>query len=109
MRTGREYKWWGYVKACIVDYPRIVHEPGTSPESWSKQQQREYDSVRAALEETKKMPDGEHRINLIRLSYWDKRYTLDGAAIRNHISIRTAQRWRRAFILLTARHMGLLD
>ena len=103
------YKWWGYVKACITDYPHAIRDTETLSESWTCQRRREYDGVRMAIEETKKLPDGEQRINLIRLSYWDKRYTLDGAAIRSHVSIRTAQRWRRAFILLVARHMELLN
>ena len=102
-------KWWGYVKACIADYPRSANESETLPESWTGQRHREHEGVRLAIEETRCLPDGERRLNLIRLSYWSKKYTLDGAAIQSHISIRTAQRWRRAFILLTARHMGLLE
>ena len=102
-------KWWGYVKACIADYPRTLREAETPPESWTGQRRREYDGVRMAIEETEKLPDGERRVSIIRLSLWGNQYTLQGAAVQNYVSVKTAQRWRNAFIILTARHMGLLD
>ena len=55
------------------------------------------------------MQDGEERLKFIRLVFWDKTHTLEGAAMEVNCSDRTARRWHTDFIKCVARNYGLLD
>ena len=69
--------------------------------------QQEYDAVRRALEITALLPDGEERIELIRLMYWSgKTATLAAVAPKLYISEKTAYRWHRDFKELTGKCFG---
>lgn len=132
------YFWWGYVRACIRDYPvkcrqmeekrqgkdnglpcvRIQHlrRPTEgralaclSGAGFTGQKRREYDGVRMAVEDTALMKDGKERIRMIRLMYQDSGFKLTRAAEEVHISERTARRWHGEFVRLVASHMGLMD
>lgn len=46
---------------------------------------------------------------LIKLKYWDKRYTNTGVAEDLHIGEMTFYRWRRQIIQAIARELGLID
>ena len=70
---------------------------------------REYQAIRQAMEDTERLPNGSERLSLARLVLMERRYTLEGAAMRQHVSTATAKRWHQDFIRLTARHMGLLE
>lgn len=68
----------------------------------------ELEAVRAALEETRRLPDGDERIEMIRLVFWSRTHTLAGAALRLHRGERTVREWHRTFIRLAAKKYGLL-
>lgn len=65
--------------------------------------------MRRALERTAALPDGKLRLRLVRMVYWDRKYTLYAAARVLHISTRTAQRWNSKLVRLTAFNRGLID
>ena len=116
-----KYKWWGYVRRILYDYPRLravyndLHRPqmgapidgnvitgnGLPTRTTERialreldpQEQREYDAVTAAMEYCLRLPDGESRYKLIDLMYWKRTHTLIGAAIQIPTSQRTAERW----------------
>ena len=138
MSKPRE-KWWGYVKACIREYPAtykkletarqeaVVPKSGPSrPTEWEAllhmtdflpgdsdilqgQRSREFYGVRAALIETAGLKDGPERLQIIGAVFFKGTHTLSGAAALCHVSERTARRWHGDFIRLTASHMKLTD
>ena len=105
-RTGRQKKWWNYVKACIREYPRMERILDSSS---GIQEQREYRAVSAAVRETEARENGQARLAIIQMMYFRNTHTLQGAADIVHVSSRTARRWNWDFIMLTAKHMGLTD
>lgn len=97
------YSWWGYIKAIIrryeADREKELH--GVSL--------LENNAVDKAVRETEALQDGADRLTLIRLVFWDKTHTLEGAALAVNCSERTARRWHTDFIKCVARNYGLLD
>lgn len=69
---------------------------------------RELEAVRRAIEETRAMPNGKERLEMVRLVFWKKTHTLEGAAMKCHVSYVTARRWHGEFIKRTAQAFGLL-
>ena len=61
---------------------------------------REMEAVRQAIAETLTLDTGEERLQVIRCVFWDKTHTLEGAAMKLHISYVTARRWHGEFIRL---------
>lgn len=90
------YGWWGYVKDIIRRYPSAV-----TP--------REYEAVRAAIEQTERMSNGYDRLKIVDLVFWKRTHTLPGSALLVPCSERAAQRWHAEFIKTVARNFGLLD
>ena len=129
------YIWWGYVKGMIRNYPALsekykdLHEqsmtanysgmPRGGDASRSVEeitvrelpftQQREYEAVRLAISKTERYPNGRDRLYVIRLVFWDRSHTLEGAALQVPCGIATAKRWHGEFIMLVAKNFGLLD
>nr|DAH24158.1 MAG TPA: HOMEOBOX PROTEIN PAX-6/DNA COMPLEX, PAIRED DOMAIN, TRANSCRIPTION, PROTEIN-DNA.5A [Caudoviricetes sp.] len=97
------YSWWGYVKAIIRRY-----EPDQEPELHGVPL-KESCAVSEAVGETGALQDGDDRLKFIRLVFWDKTHTLEGAAMAVNCSERTARRWHTDFIKCVARNYGLLD
>lgn len=129
------YDWWSYVKGMIRRYPELcarqnaLHQAQfpcsiiTAPNRTGKISdpvadsalsdlpeinRREMEAVRQAIEATKRIDTGEERIRMIRMVYWDRTYTLEGAAQKCHISYTTGCRWHREFIYHVAVSFGLL-
>lgn len=129
------YGWWGYVKDIIRRYPTLceqekaLHETCISPDlsgmprgsgtptdpvadaalrELPEINRREMEAVRQAIAETQAMDTGEERLTLIRLVFWDRTHTLEGAALKLHISYVTARRWHGEFIKKVAHFFGLL-
>lgn len=129
------YKWWPYIKAVIREYPKLkkeyedLHEqsitakcsgmPGGGSTSRGTEdiairelpstQQREYESVKRAIESVQLMHTGKDRLRLVDMVFWKKSHTLSGAAYKLNISDTTAQRYHGEFIRLVARFYGLMD
>lgn len=132
MSKPRE-KWWGYIKAVIRSYPElkrkydILHEPSmqinltgmpsahnpSSPvervalRELNPTEQKELDAVSEAINATKRMYCGELRLQMVDLMYWRQTHTLEGAALKVHVSVPTAKRWNGVFVYLVAEKYGL--
>ena len=90
-------RWWGYVRRVLYDYPKM--RPAT--------EQREKAAVESALAETEKLPDGDARLRLVRAVFFAQTHTLQGAAMREHMSYNSAQRRLSQFIMLAGEKFGL--
>lgn len=130
------YDWWGYVKGMIRRYPELcakekeLHTVSISPDLSGMPHgrgnksdptanaalrelpdinRREMEAVRKAIEETRKMETGEERLRMVRLVFWDKTYTLVGAAKKCNIAYITARRWHGDFIRYVGKAFGFFD
>ena len=103
-RYTRRKAWWGYVKSFIRKYKFMKD---VSPKEMTETEQKELDSVKAAIESTLLLNEGELRIKLVDIIFWKKTHTLEGAAMILNVSYRTARRWHTEFILTVAKEFGL--
>lgn len=129
------YGWWGYAKYIIRQYPQrkadydelhrqsmtpnLSGMPGSSDISRKTEttavkelprvEQKEYNSVRLAIETTKHFKNGFERLEIINLVYWKKSHTLEGAALKVGYSYDRAKQLNNEFIRLVASYYGLLD
>ena len=71
-------------------------------------EERALNAVSNALEATSLLPDGKHRLGLIRVYWWSGHRNLFWAAEKVDISERTARRWSAAFIWTVAMEMGFV-
>lgn len=125
--------WWGYVKAIIRRYPELcereaaLHRQCISPaltgmphggkttnptadaalRELPEKQQREVAAVRAAIAGTQAMPDGDERMQMVRMVFWDRTHTLDGVALKLHRCLRTIKQWHGDFIRAVERELDL--
>ncbi len=126
--------WWSYVKAMIRRYPELcareaeLHRQSLSqsitgmPHGSGKisdpvaeaalrelpdKQQRELNAVRGAIANTRALPDGEERLRMIKLVFWDKTCNLDGAAMKLHRCIATIKIWHGDFIRAVEKELDL--
>jgi len=93
-------RWWGYVRQVLYAYPELT--PGNATE------QREKAAVESALEELSRSPEGAETGKLVAAVFFTRTHTLTGAAMREHMSYRTARRRQNDFIRMVGRNMGLL-
>jgi len=130
-----KYKWWGYVKCIIRAYPDhcrdladlqiqsitpaygdIAHGSGGVSKPVENlvlatlpiDEQKEYEAVEKAIQQTKQLRDGAEHLRLIDLVYFRKSHDLEGAALMLNVSYATAKRWHSRFIVTVARFHGLL-
>lgn len=133
MSKPRE-RWWGFARRMIRDYPALKREwndlhtqsmvanmsgmpgggsAGRTVESIALRQlpeqddQKDFDAVSRAIEETELLVDGQRHIDLISLVYWSRRsIRLKDAAVKLNISEQTAKYWHRDFVRLVGKHRG---
>lgn len=126
--------WWEYTKRIIRSYPalsRKAESVGDMPctpaygtggghsgaagnpveravvDRLTDKEQRRYDAVQAAIEETECMKHGHQRMELIDRVYWKRSHTLYGAAMCVPVSERTAHTWNAEFIRLVEKYLDL--
>ena len=126
--------WWEYTKRIIRSYPalsRKAESVGDMPctpaygtggghsgaagnpveravvDRLTDKEQRRYDAVQAAIEETEVMKHGRQRMELIDRVYWKRSHTLCGAAMCVPVSERTAHTWNAEFIRLVEKYLDL--
>lgn len=87
--------WWGYVREMLRRYPQ-------------KTTHGELKAIQTAMEKTKALPDGEERIAVVKMVFFDRTHTLYGAATNIPCSYETAKRWQRQFIREVAEKRGLM-
>ncbi|WP_294856426.1 hypothetical protein [uncultured Oscillibacter sp.] len=129
------YDWWPYVKGMIRRYPALkeqyedLHSQSVTA-SYSSMphgggagrpiealairelptnSQREYEAVRQAVELTERYSNGRQRLAIVKMVLWDRRYTLDGAALQVPCGIASAKRYHGEFVKLVAKNYGFLD
>ena len=135
--SSPRYDWWSYVKGMVRRYPRLkaeleeLHRPAVSARyghhgpagsgqtiraseeiavrELPKVRQREYEAVRAALREVERLPEGELRLQMVRMVFWERTHTLAGVSRAVGYSERTVQRWHADFLRRVAARFGLLD
>lgn len=129
------YDWWPYVKGMIRRYPKLkarydsLHTPAVTVaysehiggggadrttetvalRELPKLAQIGYEAVAKAVEATRYLQDGDLRLKVIELFYWEKGYTMDGVALQIPVSTRIAWQWSSDFIHLVAGYMGCKD
>ena len=129
------YKWWGYVKSIIRQYPALkqeyeaLHEqsvtasmtgmPGAGDVSRDTEdiairelpytKQREYEAVKRAVASVKRSQTANDRLALVDMVFWKRSHTLSGAAYKLNLSYTTAQRYHGEFVISVARYYGLMD
>lgn len=135
--SSPRYDWWPYVKGMIRRYPELcarqeelrrtkmspnltgmpgAHGQTSDPVADAALRElpeinrRELEAVRQAIEETRSLKDGEERLKMVRLVFWDKtkKYTLASVSMKMHWSERTLAEWHGEFIRCVAKHFGLL-
>lgn len=129
------YDWWSYVKGMIRRYPELcakekaLHDVSLSPNNSGMPtgkgkhsdptvdaairelpeiNRRELEAVRRAIEETRRLDTGEERLRVIRLVFWDRTHTLEGAAMEMNRCKRTVIQWHGDFIRKVAYSFGLV-
>ena len=90
------YIWWGYVKALI----RAAGNPRSRKYGYLSE--AEIAAFQSVWESTDQERQKLATMVLIRQSH-----TIPGAALKLHISERTAQRWHAEFICAVAQRLGL--
>lgn len=130
------YDWWPYVKGMIRRYPELcareaeLHRTSVSPDlsgmprgkggtsdptaSAALRQLpeinlKEMEAVGEAIEQTQSLPDGNVRMELVRLVFWQRTHTVWGASVKLGISERTATQWHGDFIRAVAKKFGLFN
>lgn len=97
------YRWWGYIKAIIRNYPALEGRYCQGTEL------KERMAVQQAIEQTEKMESGTERMQVIELVFFRQTHTLEGAAMMVPCGYETVKRWIQQFIKMVSRNMGLLD
>ena len=96
MSRPRHY-WYVIVKKMIEEYPYRER----------KLQAKLYEeAIEEALEETKKLPNGELRLKVINGVLFNKSLTCGGAAQSVGYEIHTIQKWISSFIHIVGRKVG---
>ena len=90
------YIWWGYVKALI----RAAGNPRSRKYGYLSE--AEIAAFQSVWEST-----DQDRQRLIAMVLIRQSHTIPGAALKLHISERTAQRWHAEFICAVAQRLGL--
>lgn len=133
--SSPRYDWWSYVKGMIRRYPELCakqtelrqtplsiamtgmpHQRGKTSDPVADAvmrelpsvNRRELEAVQKAIEETRALKNGAERLEMVRLVFWARTHTLEGAAMQCHISYATARRWHGEFIRLAAAQYGFL-
>ena len=129
------YKWWGYVKGIIREYPDLKKRyealrapsitanmsgmPGgggisrtveiTAMKELPRTSQIELDAVRQAIAATETLNTSQDRLAIVSLVFWKQSHTLAGAAMATNISYDTAVGYHRDFIMLVAYFRDLIS
>lgn len=100
------YGWWGYVKSMVRLYPERRGQALTGTAL------REFEAVRAAIEQTERTSNGANRLKVIELVFWKRTHYISGAALQVPCSEKTAKRYHADFIKAVAQNFrcdSLLD
>lgn len=91
--------WYGAVLQIVKSYDKLKSEE-------SEQAKLYLYAINEALEEIRKMPDGDFRVRAMEMIYLKRTHTIDGAALEVYTSDRTMKRWCNTFIRTVAKKAG---
>lgn len=94
-----------YMREILKEYPRAKKKP---PGDRTDKENRLVDIVDRTLSEIERMRDGRHRMEIIRLTYFERSRTLYGAAMTIPVSRRQAEKWNTQFMEVLSEKLGLL-
>lgn len=94
-----------YMREMLREYPKAKKKP---PEDRTDRESQLIAVVDRTLSEIERMRDGRHRVELIRLTYFERSHTLYGAALTIPISERQAKKWNNTLMMVMAEKMKLL-
>lgn len=126
--------WRGNTRAIIRQYPELkrreaaLHDPTITPlyapltggtgasrttedialRELPPADRRALDAISSAISTTMRYRNGSLRVRLIDLVYWERSCSIEGAAIRLHVSIGTAKTWHSAFVELVDAYIRVL-
>lgn len=132
--SNPRYPWWSYAKSMIYRYPeqcaqeKSLHDTVITPSyggvpgggglsdktadaalrELPEVNRRELAAVRKALTEICCTKNGDKRLEIIKLYYWQKSHTLFGAALKVGVSEQTAKVWNGELVKKVAENFGLL-
>lgn len=96
--SNAKYYWFSLIQKVLRHYPAI--------DDGSIQGAVFANAIRLAMKETEAMPDGERRLELIRMLYFRKSHNVEGAAMALYISEHTAINWNQKFVYSVAKKAG---
>ena len=82
--------WWGYIKQILYRYPNGADF--------------EKAAIQAATESTKRRENGDQRLEIVKLVFFDKTHKLAGAAMKIPCGYSTAKRWQQDYIREVAKN-----
>lgn len=91
-----KYIGWNYAKSIIRAYGQNCLR------------EKEKTAIEKTIKETKALPDGMARLQLINLVFWKQNRTLDGACMACYVSERTGRRWHTDFIRRVCENLDLM-
>lgn len=98
MSKPRHY-WYGNIRRMIMNVPEVLSERTLQATIF----QRAYED---AIEETKKLPNGELRIKAVNDVLIKRTKTMEGVALEIHYDYRTVQNWINSFVNLVGKKAG---
>lgn len=93
-----------YMREILREYPKAKNKP---PEDRTDRESQLIAVVDRTLSEIERMRDGRHKIDIIRLTYFERSHTLYGAALTIPISERQAQKWNAQFMQIFSENLRL--
>lgn len=97
-----KYRWWGYVRRVVRDYPKLKEA-----KVLTQDERRELEAVEKAIEQTRILRNGDERMALIQRAYWRRGGSpLRDVALHLFISEDTAKKWHGDFIRLVGECWG---
>lgn len=95
--------WWLYAKNIVRDYPNLLRERREAPAGGATgglppKRQKRLEAIEYAIGRARQLEQGEARLQVVRMVYWDKSHTIAGAAMRVPCGEATARRWQAQFL-----------
>ena len=94
-----------YMREILKEYPKAKRKPFADR---TNRELKLVGIVDRALSEVEHMRDGRHRMEIIRLTYFERSHTLYGAAMTIPVSRRQAEKWNAQFMEVLSEKLGLL-
>lgn len=94
-----------YMREILKEYPKAKRKPFVER---TNRELKLVGIVDRTLSEIERMRDGRHRMEIIRLTYFERSHTLYGAAMTIPVSRRQAEKWNAQFMAVLSEKLGLL-